>query len=94
MRKLIAYNLITGLCMAFNGNLVGHGAAGAKNGCFHAKHAGTFGFQRVYAGVFAKNIIAYSSFHHSLQHARGWLGNSIGAEVYCHKGEDNYGNCE
>src|SRR5205807_2074248 len=77
MRRKVAYYLISRLRMTFNCNLIGHSSGGAKQGCFHFKHIGCYGFQVVNGRIFFKNIIAYRSLKHGIQHLFSRFCNGI-----------------
>jgi hypothetical protein len=70
--------------MAFYRNLVGHGAAGAENGCFVAKNAGSQAFQVVDGRIFGENIVPDGGFHHKIKHTLTRTGDGIGPEVNKH----------
>jgi hypothetical protein len=63
--------------MAFDGNLVGHGTAGTKNGGFHTKEASSKIFEFVDTGIFSKNVIPQRGILHEIQHGRGRTGNCV-----------------
>src|SRR4051812_39288076 len=58
MRHFIADHLIARLGMTLDIDLVGHGSARAKHGCFHSKNTGAYCFKLIYSGVLAENIIS------------------------------------
>ena len=53
----IADDFIARLGMAFDGDLVGHGARGAKQPAFKSEIGSRFRFEFIDGGVFAKDII-------------------------------------
>jgi hypothetical protein len=84
MGVFIADYLITGLGVAFDGDLIGHSATGAKYSSLHSKHIGRHSFQLIDGWIFPKNIIPNRGLHHEIQHGCGRAGYRVGPEVCDH----------
>ena len=81
MSRFIADDLIAGLCMAFDGDLVGHGARRTKQGRLHFKEGSALLLKGINGRIFAKHIIAKRGFHHGLMHAGSGAGDGIGPVI-------------
>lgn len=88
---MVTNHFITGLGMAFNGNLIGHGATGTKNGCLHPEKCSGKIFQLINGGIFSKNIVPNWGIIHGVEHPWGWSGYGVapkidhGSKILCEK---------
>ena len=81
MGKLVADDLVTGLRVQLDGNLVGHRAARAEEPRFHPKQGSCLVLQGVDVLVFTVHVVADARSHHRGQHRRGGPCNGVGTHI-------------
>ncbi len=81
MGILFTDHLLSRQRMAFDGELVSHGAAGDEKRRLFAEQRGHPLLQGVDCGVFAEYVVAHLRFHHGPAHGPGGLGHCITAEI-------------
>ena len=77
----LADDLLAGLGVEADGDLVAHGAGGDEDGCFAAEDFGGFGFETIDGGVFAVDVVADLGVGHGFAHGRRGAGDGVAAEV-------------
>ncbi|GAC1592690.1 MAG: hypothetical protein NVS3B25_13550 [Hymenobacter sp.] len=79
--RLLADNLAQRLGVGLDGNLVGHGARGAKQAGFEAEAGGGHFLEAAHGGVFFVHVVADGGREHGRQHRRRRARYGIGAQV-------------
>ncbi len=77
----LADDLLAGLGVNADGDLVAHGAGGNEEGGFPAEDLGGAGFEAVDGGVFGVHIVADLGLGHGGAHGGSGLGDGVTAQV-------------
>jgi hypothetical protein len=81
MAGFVAKNLVAGLGVSFDGNLVGHGPGWNKKGLLETKIAGHLGLKPVDGWIFRHHVVSHFGPGHCIPHCAAWFCDSVATQI-------------